>query len=249
MARARRRVRQARHPARARPGAAEAAPSALLEALKRRGPSSIRALAAAAGITYEAVRQQMAQLLRAGWVVATGAGAGARTAPAAKRRPRGPASQHYRLSTAAESLFPKHYDELSGELVRQVLETFGGTGLVEILARMTAARVRRWAPLLEGKSLREKLRLLSSLYEDKDAYMELEWKEGAPALIERNCPFFSVAQKHPAICSVSVNTLERLLGFKVVREQRFQAGHGRCVFRVRLDEPQPQGAPFALEQK
>ena len=75
------------------------------------------------------------------------------------------------------------------------------------------------------------------------------WRQGAPALIERNCPFFSVAQKHPAICSVSVNTLERLLGFKVVREQRFQAGHGRCVFRVRLDEPQPKGTPFALEPK
>ncbi|HYL02248.1 MAG TPA: hypothetical protein VEU54_02415 [Steroidobacteraceae bacterium] len=223
-------------------------PSALLEALKRRGPSSIRALAAGLGITYEAVRQQMAEFLRAGWVVATGEAAPVRTAAAAKRPRRGPASQQYRLSGAAEHLFPKHYDELSGELVRRVLETFGGAGLVEILSRMTEARVRRWAPLLEGKSLKEKLHLLSSLYEDKDAYMELEWKEGAPALIERNCPFLSVAQQHPAICSVSVNTLERLLGLRVLREQRFQTGHGRCVFRVKLDEPRPQGEAFTTER-
>ncbi len=78
--------------------------------------------------------------------------------------------------------------------------------------------------------------------------MELEWSEDAPALIERNCPFLYVAQKHPAICSVSVNTLERLLGYKVVREQRFQAGHGRCVFRVKLDEPRPPDQAFALER-
>jgi predicted ArsR family transcriptional regulator len=120
--------------------------------------------------------------------------------------------------------------------------------VVEILARMTDARVARWAPQLEGLTLREKLKTLSSLYEDKDAYMKVEWREGAPALIERNCPFFDVAQKHPAICSVSVNTLERLLGYEVVREQRFQAGHGRCVFRVRLEEPRPGESPFSLER-
>ena len=211
---------------------------------------TIRELAAGLDITYEAVRQQVGELVRAGWV-ATGrapAQGGAATAEPSTPKP-GPASRQYRLSVAAEHLFPKHYDELSVELVQHVLERFGGTGVVEILARMTDARVARWAPLLEGLTLEQKLKALSSLYEEKDAYMQVEWQEGAPALIERNCPFFSVAQKHPAICSVSVNTLERLLGFKVVREQRFQAGHGRCVFRVRLDEPQPQGRPFALEQK
>lgn len=211
---------------------------------------TIRELAAGLDITYEAVRQQLAELVRAGWVTTSRAPAAAGDAAAGAPAPKpGPASRQYRLSAAAEHLFPKHYDELSVELVQHVLERFGGAGVVEILARMTEARVARWAPLLEGLRLEEKLRALSSLYENNDAYMQVEWQEGAPALIERNCPFFSVAQKHPAICSVSVNTLERLLGFRVVREQRFQAGHGRCVFRVRLDEPRPHVAPFALERK
>lgn len=220
--------------------ATHAAPSELLEQLKRRGPLTIRELAAALEVTYEAVRQQTAELLRAGWIAATGA-------PAAGRRP-GPASQRYRLSTAAEHLFPKHYDELSAELVQQIMDHFGGRGVTEILRSMTDARVRRWAPLLGRMTLKEKLKALCSLYEDKDAYMQVDWKAGAPALIERNCPFLTVAQAHPAICSVSVNTLERLLGYKVVREQRFQAGHGRCVFRVQLDQPRSQEEPFALER-
>jgi predicted ArsR family transcriptional regulator len=209
----------------------------------------MRELAAKLDITYEAVRQQIAELVRAGWVAASRAPAKAGAATAGAQEPKpGPASRQYRLSAAAEHLFPKHYDELSVELVQHVLERFGGAGVVEILRRMTDARVARWAPLLRGLSLEEKLKALSSLYEDKDAYMQVEWRADAPALIERNCPFFNVAQKHPAICSVSVNTLERLLGFKVVREQRFQAGHGRCVFRVRLEEPRPQSAPFTLER-
>lgn len=206
---------------------------------------SVRDLADALSVTYEAVRQQIAELLRSGWVVRAERGASA-PAPAVGGK-RGPASRTYRLSTAAEHLFPKHYDELSAELVQQVMETFGGAGVVKILARMTDERVRRWAPQLKSMDVKQKLKALCSLYEDKDAYMEVEWKEGAPALIERNCPFLNVAQKHPAICSVSVNTLERLLGYQVVREQRFQSGHGRCVFRVRLDQPRPQVEEFALE--
>jgi len=248
VARARRR-RAAPHTSAERP-AAGAAPSALLQALKRAGPMTVRVLAAGLGITYEAVRQQIAELVRAGWVTTSRAPAAADAATAGPPGPKpGPASRRYRLSVAAEHLFPKHYDDLSVELVQRVLERFGGAGVVEILSGMTDARVARWAPLLEGLTFKEKLKALSSLYEDKDAYMQVEWKEGAPAMIERNCPFYSVAQKHPAICSVSVNTLERLLGFKVVREQRFQAGDGRCVFRVRLDEPRPQSVAFSLEQK
>jgi predicted ArsR family transcriptional regulator len=206
---------------------------------------TVRALADDLKITYEAVRQQIAELLRSGWVVRVEREAPVRAAAADGKR--GPVSRAYRLSAAAEHLFPKHYDDLSLELVQNVLETFGGAGVVKVLARMTDARVRQWAPLLKSMDVKQKLKALCSLYEDKDAYMEVEWQEGAPALIERNCPFLSVAQKHPAICSVSVNTLERLLGYQVVREQRFQSGHGRCVFRVRLDQPRPQDAEFALE--
>lgn len=206
---------------------------------------SVRALADVLKITYEAVRQQIADLLRSGWIARADRDASAPGGAADGKR--GPASRAYRLSAAAEHLFPKHYDELSLELVQNVLETFGGAGVVKVLARMTEARVRQWAPLLKSMDLKQKLKELCSLYEDKDAYMEVEWQEGAPALIERNCPFLSVAQKHPAICSVSVNTLERLLGYQVVREQRFQSGHGRCVFRVRLDQPRSQAEEFVLE--
>ncbi len=235
----------ARRTAVARRTDAESAPSALLKALKRGGPMTVRALADDLKITYEAVRQQIAELLRSGWVVRADRDAAAKGSATGGKR--GPASRAYRLSAAAEHLFPKHYDELSLELLQHVMETFGGAGVVRILARMTDARVRVWAPLLKSMNMKQKLKALCSLYQDKDAYMDVEWQEGAPALIERNCPFLNVAQKHPAICSVSVNSLERLLGFQVVREQRFQSGHGRCVFRVRLDQPRPQDEEFALE--
>jgi predicted ArsR family transcriptional regulator len=55
--------------------------------------------------------------------------------------------------------------------------------------------------------------------------------------VENNCPFLNVAAQQPALCSVTVSTLTRLLGLQVTREERFQSGHGRCVFRVHTDKP------------
>jgi hypothetical protein len=52
--------------------------------------------------------------------------------------------------------------------------------------------------------------------------------------------------EHPVLCSLSVSTLEMLLGRKVVREERFQSGNGRCVFRIRMDAPAPK-ADFRFE--
>jgi predicted ArsR family transcriptional regulator len=173
----------------------------------------MRALGGELGITYEAVRQQIADLRRAGWVTPERAS----SATGAEDRKRGPASRQYRLSAAAEHLFPKNYDALSQELVRHVIERFGGAGVREILERMTDERVRRWQPLLKSMNLRQRLKALCSLYEDNDAYMEVQWREGAPALIERNCPFLNVARAHPAICSVSVNTLD---GYRLPRDPR-----------------------------
>ncbi|HSN18470.1 MAG TPA: DNA-binding protein, partial [Gammaproteobacteria bacterium] len=68
-------------------------------------------------------------------------------------------------------------------------------------------------------------------------------------LVERNCPYLNVAMRMPRLCSVTVSTLIRLLGVRVVREERFQDGHRRCVFRVLADEPMDvKKFRFALEK-
>jgi hypothetical protein len=59
-----------------------------------------------------------------------------------------------------------------------------------------------------------------------------------------------VATRRPALCSVTVSTLSRLLGYQVTREKRFQACDGRCVFRVHLDQPvEPDTFRFAFEDE
>lgn len=210
----------------------------ILDALKRRGPATTHELSGALGVSYEAVRQQLQTLIDGGWIAAAAAGAASG---------RGRRAQRYALSEAGDHLFPKHYDALSAELVETLADVHGPKAVAALLRTMTERRVARWKPLLEGLPLKRRLAALRGLYEADDAYMSVTWKGRTPRLVERNCPFLNVARRHPALCSVSVWTLSRLLGVRVVREQRFQNGDGCCVFRVCVDEPIRAGAPFELE--
>ena len=180
-------------------------------------------------MTGEAVRQQLLQLQREGWVDARV------DREAARGRTGRPAAQ-YRLSDAGDHLFPKHYDLLSIAVIDAVVEELGSEAALRVLERVSNDKVAAVAPLLEGLSLREKIVALKNWYLADDPYMDAE-ANGELRLIERNCPFYNTAMRRPALCGVSVNALTRLLGHRVEREEKFQNGDGRCVFRVRTDEP------------
>lgn len=208
----------------------------LLNAIKQHGPQTTRELAGRLGVTYEAARQQLNLLAGEGWLrsgldrsLRTGAG-----------RP----SSTYTLTSRGEHLYPKSYDELAVELIDALAEQLGPAAVKQVLHKLAAARVEHWRPRLEGKTLREKLEALRSLYLADDPFAAVEVAaDGGLRLIERNCPFLAIASRRPAVCSVSVSVLSRLLGCRVVREERFQRGDGRCVFKVLAEEPLPAEAP------
>lgn len=202
---------------------------AIITTLKRNGSTTIAELAAKLRMTGEAVRQHLMQLEQEGWIErrterGTGQGAGR------------PVMLHS-LTPAGEHLFPKHYDNLTVEVLDTVAEHLGHQAIEQILTTMTEARVREWEPRLYGLNLTERVNALKEVYLADDAYMDVENMEDQLCLIERNCPFLNVAMRRPVLCSVTVSVLTRLLGYRVVREERFQNGDGRCVFRVLLDQP------------
>lgn len=208
---------------------------ALLLALKRGGPAAIAALAKPLRVTGEAVRLQLTALERDGWVRRIKAG---RAAP-------GRPLKLYELTPAAEELFPKAYDALAVELLDAVSDQAGPEALAKILSALVDARLKRLEPEVRGLPLEKRLERLKELYLAEDPFMSVERQGKELRLVERNCPFFGVASRRPALCSVTVNAMSRLLGRRVSREERFQSGHGRCSFVVKLDEAPPRG--FELE--
>jgi predicted ArsR family transcriptional regulator len=207
---------------------------AVLTCLKERGHLSLADLAESLSLTREAVRQQLLQLELGGFVESE-------QEPASGKAGR-PAAL-FRLSSAGEHLFPKRYDALAVALIDAVGE-LGPAAAKQVLSKVVEAQVAEWEPRLAGKSLAEKTEALRALYLEQDAFMDVKRDGDDWLLTERNCPYLEVARQRPALCSVSVNVLSRLLGAQVVREQRIQDGHGRCVFRVSPVERASRGFRF-----
>lgn len=213
----------------------EALPSTRREivvALKRRGPSTSADLAATLGVTNEAVRLHLKRLEADGAIVRC------------ERDPAGESpgrpAHRYRLTTVGEHLFPKRYEDLTVALLDTVGARLGPEAVRDVLAGVVDAKVAAWRPRLEGLALPEKLEELRALYADDDPWVEIVEEPDGWTLIERNCPYLRVAQERPALCSVTVQALTRLLGRRVTRVQSFQAGDGLCAFRV---GPEPATAP------
>lgn len=209
-------------------------PTPLLEALKRLGPLGAGVLAEKLGLTREAVRLQIVSLEEAGYVE--------RRVPDPTGRAGRPGAE-WALTAKGEELFPKGYDSLAALLIEAVSREMGEEALARLLARITEMRMEPFAAL-RGQPLERKLAALKDVYAPRDPYTAVERRKGELRLVERSCPFLAVAREHPELCSTTVNLLSRVLGREVVREERFQDGDGRCVFRV-TDEPAPRG--FALE--
>ena len=188
------------------------------------------------------MRQQLLQLQRDGWIEAKidrGSRGGKTGRPATR----------YTLTDAGDHLFPKKYDALNVVVIDALAEELGPEATLRVLRRISNDRVAATEPSLRGLSLAEKVDALKALYLDDDPYMQSEAAGGDFRLIERNCPFYNTAMRRPALCSVSVNALTKLLGVRVAREERFQHGDSRCVFHVYANEPiDPAKWEFRFEQ-
>lgn len=211
----------------------------LLQTLKQLGNATAGELAEHLKLTREATRQQLLLLQEQGLVEShprnqTGAG-----------RP----ALVFSLTNQGEHLFPKHYDRMTVLLVDTVAEELGKEQLSKLLSAVTDKQVAEWQDQLKGKTLKEKLEALKHFYFENDPYTQVVEDENGLWLIEQNCPFLNLAVERPALCSVTVSTLTRLLGVNVKREKRFQNGDGQCAFHVFADQPISDDFRFRFENE
>lgn len=200
----------------------------IMQFIKRQGQATAGEVAEHLGITREGARQQLQALEEEGWI-ARGPRLGSET-------PGRPAVS-FQITPAGDHSFAKSYDKLSLTLVDAVADQLGPEALLKLLAAISEQQVRQWEPKLAGLSLPERIKALKGIYFEDDPHTSVRKDQKGYALVERNCPYLNVAMTRPQLCSVTVNTLTRLLGVRVVREERFQAGDKRCVFRVLEDQP------------
>ena len=193
----------------------------VLRLLKRRGELSVDDLAASLGITPSGMRQQLRHLLADGFV-----------AHREQRGATGRPKHLYRLTPAADAMFPRRYGDLVGDLLAVASED--DPDLVErMFAKRGARRLENARARLTG-SLEQRVRALAEIL-DADGYLaEVESIEGGWRIVERNCAIFDVALRYGHACSSELDFLRAALPDTAVeRVHHMVSGETLCAYEVR----------------
>lgn len=198
---------------------------ALLLALRKRGEARAEELADALAITASATRQQLAPLVATGLVEYRDE----RSGPGRPRR-------FYRLTVAADALFPKNYGELTTELLDHVGAEDPAL-LQRAFERRRATRVAQAQARLAGlDSFEARVFELAAILDEAGYLAEAEPLEGGGFRIaEHNCAILAVARHHGHACTTELGFIAEVLPEADVRRvAHIVSGSAACVYELRL---------------
>ena len=197
---------------------------AIVKRLKADGPLDSARLARRMGLTPMAVRQHLYALQREKLVTSE-----------ERKGALGRPAKYWRLTRAADRLFPEAYAELSVALIGALGETFGSTGVQRVLeSRAAAQRTAYRTRIPSSAPLGAKLRALAR-QRTEEGYMAEVRRDGDGFLfIENHCPICAAATVCQGFCTTELDLFRDVLGpgVAVERGEHIVSGDRRCVYRV-----------------
>jgi predicted ArsR family transcriptional regulator len=195
--------------------------SEILRLLQRRGPLDVKALEAALGVSTNAVREQLQQLLAADLVTRSKVSHGA-----------GRPAHVYALTDKAQASFPQAYGTLVKLLIEEIVRNEDEAAAQRLLDAVGERLGAELAPPHDSMTLRERLDAVIALLDQRGAPVTLYESADVLALQGWSCPFYDLAREHQGLCEMERHMLERALGVPVtIAERRFD-GHAGCRFIV-----------------
>lgn len=191
--------------------------------LLRRARHTVDELAAAVGLTDNAVRAHLATLERDGLVQQQGV-----------RRGEGKPASLYELTAEAERLFPKAHAPVLSQLLTVLEERTSSDDMTAAL-REVGQRLADGAPTPHG-SPRARLEAAARLLAGLGGLAEVESSDsGSKALhlVGYSCPLGAIVDEHPEACLVAEALVARASGLRVSEHCERDDGHPpRCRFEV-----------------
>ena len=190
--------------------------------LLRPGPRTVNDLAAAVGLTDNAVRAHLATLERDGLVRQSGTRPGF-------RKP----NLTYELTPDAGQLFPKPYTAVLRQLLTVLGERLAPAELESLLREVG----HRLAAGLKGEvraaDVRERVAAAAAVLGELGGMAEVEEADGGLLMRGVDCPLAAVVEGHPAGCRMAETLLTDLIGVPVA-EGCQRGAPLRCAFHIAL---------------
>ena len=191
--------------------------------LRRQGDLTVEELSRQMGISSVAVRQHL-EILEADGLLST------RT----ERRPIGRPRRLYRLSDAADDLFPKSYFLLAQTILEHLERAGGPSQVAEVFDARRQRMEEEIRPRLAGMTLEQRVRAIAQM-QDQAGYMaDCESLPDQTFVIrEHNCAICKVARRFPQACQKELEMFRNLLDADVERERHMAAGDSLCSYLIR----------------
>jgi predicted ArsR family transcriptional regulator len=205
---------------------------AIVQMLKRQGPTDSASLAERLDLTAMAVRQHLYALQEEKLVTAD-----------ERPVPIGRPAKFWKLTRDADRLFPEAYAELSVAIIDSVNELFGPGGLTQVVENRAARQKLEYAKRIPASAtLKEKLVQLASIRSEEGymAELETEGKQGF-LLVENHCPICAAATTCRGFCSTEIALFQSVLGpgVNIERVEHIVSGDRRCAYRVSPSKRDP----------
>jgi len=192
----------------------------ILVALRKEQPLTIKALAKQFGLTDNALRRHLTELVEAGLVVY-------------RRLIHGQGAPvfAYSLSDAGEALFPRAYVDPLVDALASLRDREGTEAVVQLFRRRWDVIAEQAKPRLATLPLAERAQLLAELLTAEGYMTEAVTGNGdATTIRQHNCAIREIALRFPEVCSAEAEFIAAVLDTPVERRMHLKDGCRACEY-------------------
>ncbi len=190
--------------------------------LKKNGGMSIEELSKVIEITPMGIRQHLLALEKKGTVTYV-----------SRRRGIGRPGFIYMLTDAANDLFPKAYDALALDVMRDIRKYEGDEKVDKIFDWRRERLFRTRKDALAGKAgIEDRLNALKEMLEADGHLVDVSGNSGAYHLKQYHCPISKVAKEFTSACKYELQMYRDLIDKGITREQSIAEGAQSCVYLI-----------------
>ncbi len=195
----------------------------IIELLKEREGATVDELATEVNMTPMAIRYHL-NVLQASNLI---------SAPAVRYQS-GPGrpQQVYRLTAAADELFPEDYYSLTNYLLDELNTQLNKQDLAEIFSNIARRLAGEAPPAKEGQKFEERLNEVVIFFSKKGFVVDWEASGGNFKIHTHSCPYRQVVKKHHEVCSLDSQVISAMVGVVPTRIACFAAGDDHCVYQI-----------------
>ncbi len=195
----------------------------IIEFLKEKRQATVEELAAAIHLTPMAVRYHL-NVLQADNLISV----------FAVRRQSGPGrpQQVYKLTEAADELFPEDYRSLTDYLLDELRSRLGQDGVGELFSSIANRLANEAPPVKEEQSFEDRLDQVIDFLESKGFAVCWKKDENNYVIHAHSCPYRQIAKAHGEVCLLDKRVIGRMLNTTPLRIACLTKGDERCTYRV-----------------